>query len=796
MMAAINWERWLMQYGTFDDTRREFVITRPDTPWPWINYLGQGDYGAIISNNAGGYSFHKSPGENRLLRYRFNAVPCDRPGRYIYLRDADDGAYWSTSWSPVQHPMEKHPTVCRHGLGYTRIESHFRDIASDTLYLVPPGDPVELWQLTVTNRSDHERTLDIFTYCEFGFPYFISETNLQAILYAARTACRDGIIDYTTPIIGWRTRYAFFASTLDPVGFDAQREAFIGPWRGEDRPLAVERGACTGACGAGGNAVGCLQLRIQLAPGESRQAVFILGEGPADTTGVAMRRKYADPATVQSALDAIRAYWDERLDTLQTEAPDPDFSRMVNIWNAYQAHVTFHWSRSATLIEAGLRDGLGYRDTFQDCLGVMHAVPDACRERMVDLLRGQEQAGCALHKVQPLTLETGRGETVPEGEIWSDDHLWIAIGIAAYVRETGDLDFLDRRVPWLDQGEATVFEHARQGIAYAWAHRGAHGLLLSLAADWNDALQLGEGGQSVWVSMQFCKACDVLAELAEATDRTAEADTLRAMRAEMADTIESQAWDGGWYMRGKMADGEPFGASASRVARIWLNPQTWSVIAGIAPHERAIQAMDAVWEHLTSPHGMHLFTPPHAGYEEDVPGRVSYPPGLKENGAIFCHPNPWAMIAETMLRRGDKAYAVYRALLPNGGADHDLRCIEPYVYGQFVTGRADSRFGKAHNPWLTGTASWCYAAATQYILGVRAELAGLRIDPCIPPEWDGFTVRRRFRGADYTIRVDNPQHRSCGVTALRIDGVRQPGSLVPAAPAGSAVTVEVTLEAE
>ncbi len=784
-----------MHYGSFDDARREYVITRPDTPWPWINYLGQGAYGAIISNNAGGYSFHKSPGDNRLLRYRFNAVPGDRPGRYIYMRDAADGTFWSNAWSPVQRAPEEHTTACHHGMGYTRITGRFRDLVSDTLYLVPPGDPVELWQFTLTNESDTARAIDVFTYCEFGFPYFASETNLQAILYAARTAYHDGIIDYTTPIIGWRTRHAFFTSTVAPVNFDALRERFIGPWRGEDRPLAVEQGNCFGSFGSGGNAVGCLQLRFHLAPGEQRQAVFILGEGEAAIAGPAMRRKYAATGAVAAAMTAIRQYWDERLNCLQVETPDMDMNSMVNIWNAYQSHVAFHWSRSATLIEAGLRDGLGYRDSFQDCMGVLHAVPEACRKRITDLLAGQEQAGCALHKVQPLTLETGKGETVPAGEIWSDDHLWIAIGVGAYVRETGELAFLDQRVPWLDHGDATVFEHALQGIAYAWAHRGAHGLLLSLAADWNDALQLGEGGQSVWVSMQFCRACSELAMLADASQRTEAAARLRAMRAEMCDTINAQAWDGGWYLRGRMSDGAPFGSSASQVARIWLNPQTWSIIAGIASPERAQPAMDAVWEHLASPYGMHLFAPPHPGYEDDVPGRVSYPPGLKENAAIFCHPNPWAMIAETMLRRGDKAYAIYRALLPNAaGNDSDLRCIEPYVYGQFVTGKWDAQFGKAHNPWLTGTASWCYAAATQYMLGVRPELEGLRIDPCIPADWEGFTLRRTFRGAHYHIRVTNPDRCCCGVPSLRINGVMQPGSLVAAAPAGSSVTVDVRLE--
>ena len=782
-----------MRFGYFDDRNREYVIERPDTPWPWINYLGDGEYCGIISNNAGGYSFHKSAGENRILRYRFNAVPCDRPGRYIYLRDAEDGEFWTNSWSPTQKPMTKHRTVCRHGLGYTRIESRYKGIASSALYFVPLDDPLEIWSFRLTNRSKRQRTLDVFTYAEFGFPYFMAESSLQSILYVATTFLHDGIIGYRTPVMGWRTRHAFFASTSPAESFDCQREAFIGPWRGEDKPLAVERGRCFGSHGSGGNAVGCMQLRFTLAPGETASTAFLLGEGRAEEEGVQARQIYTRER-IAADFAALRGHWQQRLAHLQVKTPDAGLNSMVNVWNAYQAHVTFHWSRSATLIEAGLRDGLGYRDTLQDTLATVHTVAGQVRERILDLLKGQEQRGCALHKVQPLTLETGKGQTIPDDQIWSDDHLWISLALNAYVRETGDLDFLNRQVPWLDAGNATVYEHALRSLEYGYANRGEHGLLLCLVADWNDALQLGRDGQSVWVSMHFCKACTDFAELADALGRVEDARRVRGWRQETAGTINRHGWDGAWYLQARMNDGRTIGAKTDTVASLWLNPQSWAVIAGVADAQRGRQAMDAVHEQLATEYGIHLFAPPHQGYDRDVPGRVCYPPGFKENAGIFCHPNPWAMIAEAMLGRGDRAFEYYLALLPLTRNDQaEQRRIEPYVYGQFVTGKWDRDFGVAHNPWLTGTASWCYVAATQYILGIQAQLHGLRIAPCIPSSWDGFSVSRIFRGATFRITVRNPQHVCHGVKQLKVNGKTLDGNVVPLAAAGQAVRVKAIM---
>lgn len=782
-----------MRYGYFDNDQREYVVERPDTPWPWINFLGDGQYGAIISNNAGGYSFCRSSGHNRILRYRFNAVPCDRPGRYIYLRDAGDGDFWSNSWSPTQKPLDQHHTRCRHGQGYTRIESSYRGIDSAALYFVPLDDELEIWSFEVANHSDHQRVLDIFSYAEFGFPVFASESVLQAILYVASTSVHDNIIGYRTPVPGWRTAHRFFACSGDVLDYDTQRESFIGPWRGEDKPLAVERGQCFNSTGNGGNAVGCVRLRFELAPGEKRTVAFFLGEGKADERGVAVRARYT-AEKIAASFAALQAHWDKRLSLQQVCTPDPAFDPMVNVWNPYQAHVTYHWSRAATLIEAGGRDGLGYRDTAQDIMSVLYSLGVSARGKITDLLKGQESRGCALHKVQPLTLEVGQGAQVPESELYSDDHLWLPLTLGAYVRETGDAAFLDERVPYLDRGEGTVFEHAWKSLEFTRGNLGPHGLALCLAAEWNDALQLGREGQSVWTSMQFCRACAEMVDLASLLGKTSHAAQAQAWKEEMARNINAHAWDGGWYLQALMNDGRTIGSQCDAVAQIWLNPQTWSVIAGVADGDRARRAMDAVHEHLASDYGLHLFSTPHTGYEVDVPGRVCYPPGLKENAGIFCHPNPWAVIAGTMLGDGDRAFAYYKALLPSARNDEaDRRRVEPYVFCQFVTGKFDAGFGQAHNPWLTGTASWSLIAATQYILGIRPAFAGLVIDPCIPSVWDGFSVKRVFRGATYEITVRNPDHCCKGVASLVANGERLGGNLIPAAPAGATVKVEVVL---
>ncbi|MFO7870527.1 MAG: glycosyl transferase [Kiritimatiellia bacterium] len=783
-----------MRYGRFDDKRRRYIIEQPDTPWPWINYLGDRDYCAIISNNAGGYSFCKSPGRNRILRYRFNSVPPDRPGRFIYLRN-EKGDYWSNSWSPVRKPLRRQKVVCSHGLGTTEITSRCRGIVSSVLYLVPLDAPIEIWKLTLTNRSRKPKTIDAFTYAEFSFPFFNTETNLQAILYVAQTLCNDGIIVCQSPVPGWTYRNTFFASGSPVESYDCMRESFIGPWRDESSPIAVENGRCSGSCGSGGNACGALHMKYRLEPGESAESLFFIGEGD---YGEADRiRMEWTSERVETAIADLRSYWESRLDLFQCATPDGEMDSMLNVWNPYQNHVVFRWSRSASLIEAGNRDGLGYRDSLQDTLGIMYSLPDRARNTITDLLRGQASNGTALHKVQPLTLKTGTGEIPAPENVHSDDHLWIPLAVAAYVRETGKLSFLEEDVEYLDRGKAPVYEHMLASLKFARENRGPNGLSLCLTADWNDALRLGTEGESVWTSMQFCVACRDFAEMADLLKRKGDAEEALRWREEMAGAVNAHAWDGEWYRRALMRDGGTIGSKNNEAAKIWLNPQAWSVISGVAGPERGRIAMDSVKEHLASEHGIHLFSPPHTDLLKDIPGRVCYPPGLKENAGIFCHPNPWAVIAETILGRGDRAVEYHRAILPRKSNDRaELRRAEPYVYAQFVTGKSHPDFGTAHNPWVTGTAGWSYVAAVQYILGIRPVFDGLALDPCIPSEWTGFEATRVFRGARYRTKVHNPDRRAGKVRVLKVNGRSVETNVIPPSPEGRTVRVEAVVEGE
>ena len=780
-----------MRYGWFDDERMEYVIERPDTPMPWINYLGEDDYCSIISNNAGGYSFRRSAGHGRLLRYRFNAVPPDRPGRYIYLR-SEDGDYWSVSWLPVQKDLGAQTVICRHGLGYTTIASEYRGIGAEVQYVVPAGEEMEVWRLRLSNRTDATRTLDVLAYAEFGVPEFAKETDLQCYLYSVFTAFREGMVAWHISRARPEFQDAFFACLSPVVSFDALRSAFIGPWRDESNPLAVERGRCSGAVGNGDNGCGALHLRVTLPAGGVEETAFLLGSGRAEEAGTRARERFT-LGRIEQELADLRRRWRRRLDACRCDTPDRAVDTMLNVWNPYQAHVTFKWSRSASFIEAGGRDGLGYRDTLQDTLGVMHTASERAGRIIVELLRGQASAGCALHSVQPLTLVCGRGEQ-PES-VWSDDHLWIPSAVEAYVKETGDLEFLQRRVAYLDRGEATVYEHVRQGLLYARGRTGHTHLLLGLCADWNDSLNLRRTfGESVWTSMLFCLACRQLADLAEAIGRSGDADEARAWGAGVAELINQVAWDGRWYLRAIQGDGEKIGSADNAEGAIFLNTQTWAVLSGVADAERGRAAMDAAHEHLATEHGLALCRPPYTKADDRIGGMTQFPPGQKENAGIFCHANSWPIIAETILRRGDRAFEYYRANLPSAINDRaELRQVEPYVYCQFVKGPDDPGFGQGRNPWLTGTAAWMYVAAAQYVLGVRPSLDGLVVDPCIPRAWQAVTVTRVFRGATYHVRVANPAGLCAGLGRLTVDGRAVNGNVVPVAPAGSEVEVEAVL---
>ena len=783
-----------MRYGSFDDEHREYVIDNPDTPTSWVNYLGTDAYCGIISNNAAGYAFHKSASQARLMRFRFNSVPTDRPGRYVYVRDEQTGDYWSATWQPVGKPLDQYKSVCRHGLGYTRFASEYAGIATDYRVFVPIGRDVEVWEVEVANNSDRPRDLSLFAYVEWCFWEMRQDlTNFQYILYTCRMGFENDTIDYRVRLWPFREPKAFLTSVLPVASFDTDRDAFLGRYRHEGRPAAVEAGTCSGSIALGGTPCGALQNRFTLAPGERKRAAFVVGVGDAKTVGQDCRRRYAEPAEAAAELDEVRRYWDERLGHFRCRTPSAEVNSMAGIWNPYQCHTTFHWSRSASFNEAGGRDGLGYRDSHQDTLGVVHAAGDAVRRRLVVLLGAQHAAGSAMHHVPPGELDRGRHNV--QERIFSDDHLWCLVSVTAYLKETGDLAFLDEAVPYADEGSGSVYEHLKQALEFSWSHRGPHGMCLGLAADWNDCLNLTGAGESLFTTFLLYRGLREMIDLAGRLGRADDAEHFGRCAAELDVCIHDHAWDGQWFVRGYLDDGRKIGSRESKQARIFLNAQTWAVISGAASGERARRCMDSVREHLATEHGPVLNDPAYREHDAMIGAITCFPAGLKENGSIFCHAATWSVVAEGMLGRGDRALALYRSFLPAAKNDlADTYAAEPYVYSQFITGKAHPHhFGRARNSWLTGTAAWAFVAISQHILGVRAEYDGLVIDPAIPPEWDGYEVTRIFRGATYHIRVANPDHVSSGVRRVAVGGEEIAGTALPVAAAGETVEVEVVL---
>lgn len=806
-----------MQYGHFDDDAREYVITRPDTPRSWSNYLGSRLYGGIITQGAGGYSFYRSGGTGRVLRFRFNGVPQDEPGRFIYLRDDADGGYWSASWQPVGKPLgdgeDEYNSTVRHGLGYSIFDTTYRGIHSEATYFIPQDQAFEYWSVKVTNTDDAARTVSLFSYAELAndWNYRQDLENLQYSQYVVSASYAENMIHRKNSTRDAFNELWFGMAGAEVASFDTDRDVFLGPYRTQRDPIAVESGECSGSETVGDNSCASLHTRLELAPGETRQVIYMLGIGAPDEVwsdgerdlpaGREVMAEFGTPERVEAELEAIRAEWRENLAPLQVATPDPEMNSMINVWHAYQTHMTFNWSRGVSLIEAGDRDGLGYRDTVQDMLAVTHAIPEAVRERLDMILTGQTAEGGAMKLVKPLTHRPGHEQTPSMEEYRSDDHLWLPITVANFVYETGDVSYLDQVLPYADSGEDTVFGHLRQALKFALKHRGNNGLVQGLEADWNDCLQFGTTGESMFSTFLMAGGLRIVAELAEQTGRDKDAAWARKKLAALAPVLEG-AWDGEWYIRGISSTGAKLGSNALDEGKIYLESNVWAAISGTVPLERAIGAMDSVHERLSTEHGVALCHPPHT---KEVPGvglsLLVFPPGHKENGGIFCHANAWTMVAEGMLGRGDRAYEYYRGFLPAKYNDHaEIHQVEPYVYSQFTHGPTSPRFGQARNPWLTGTASWAYIGVTQHILGIRPELDGLRVDPCLPEGWEGFQVMRRFRGMDLTINVVNANGVATGVTEVKVDGVEielpednKRGALVPADQLTDGAVLTVTM---
>jgi cellobiose phosphorylase len=807
-----------MRYGHFDDKRREYVITQPDTPLPWINYLGNEAYFGLVSNTAGGYSFYRDARLRRLTRYRYNNVPPDSGGRYIYLRDnnAHDehpGKFWSPSWQPTRHELEDYS--CHHGLGYTIIASTFQGIKAHTRHFVPLGESLEIWQLTLTNQRQTPAELSVFSCVEFClWDAHDDTTNFQRNFNTGEVEIEDGVIYHKTEYRERRDHFAFFACSKQLTGFDTQRDAFLGAYRGWERPAAVERGHSSNSVAHGWAPIGSHHVQITLGSGETRQVVFLLGyhENPRDQkfdppdSGRINRRtvkpiiaKYLDPENVDAAFEALRACWDDLLGVLQVETPDIHTDRMVNIWNAYQCMVAFNLSRSASFFESGIGRGMGFRDSNQDLLGFVHMVPERARQRILDLAATQLESGGAYHQYQPLTK---RGNDAV-GSNFNDDPLWLVLSVAAYLKETGDWSILDERMPYENQPgtETPLYEHLQRSLRYTLDRLGPHGLPLIGRADWNDCLNLntfseepgesfqtttnkeGNVAESVFIGGLFVLAAEELAAIAQQRDLEGEAQDHLAAAARMKTTVLEHGWDGDWFLRAYDDFGHKVGSHECEEGRIFVEPQGICILAGIGLDDgRAERALKAVAERLATPHGIILQQPAFSRYYLHLGEISSYPPGYKENAGIFCHTNPWIMIAEAIVGHGDRAHDYYTRINPSAReAISEVHRCEPYVYAQMIAGRDAPTHGEAKNSWLTGTAAWNYVAITQWILGIRPTFEGLQIAPVIPRDWPGFSARRVFRGVIYHITVERAGRGN--TVSLTVDGKSVEGNVVPLPPA-------------
>ena len=798
-----------MQFGYFDDEHQEYVIEQPDVPVSWTNYLGIKDLCTVISHNAGGYSFYKSTEHHRVTRFRQNGVPLDRPGHYLYIRDDETGEYWSLSWQPTGKDFNKAKYICRHGLSYSKFQCDYNDIEGEQLIFIPIEEDVELWDVQIKNKGKKQRKLSIFTYLEFSFHHVeIDNQNLQMSLYASGSNYKDDIIEYDFFYEPWT--YHFFASNFKPDSYDCVRDTFIGNYRTESNPIAVERGECQNSSELGGNHCGSLHKKVILNAGEESRLIFMLGIGSRKEKGYSIKEKYSDFNNVDSAFNELKDYWQKKRAVFQCKTPHPGFNSMINTWTLYQAETCVVWSRFGSFIEVGGRVGLGYRDTSQDIMGVVHTNPDKTKQRIIQLLKGHTSMGYGLHLFDPDVFEPAEDKlpgvklptVVPTPspsdivhgmeDVCSDDALWLVVSICEWITENGDLEFFDKIIPYADGGEGTVYEHITKILDFSAKYIGKDGICKGLRADWNDCLNLG-GGESAMVSFMHFWALQVFIESAKVLNKTEDVNRYTEIAQKVRKACEEELWDGDWYIRGFTKKGIKIGTNESEEGKIFLNSQSWAVYSGVASEERAIKCMDSVDKHLFSKYGLHLLWPAYSKPDDDIGYVTRVYKGIKENGAIFSHPNPWAIIADCKLGYGSRAMKFYDAILPYNQNDIvEIRQAEPYSYCQFIMGKDHTAFGRARHPWLTGTASWMYIAATKYILGIQTTYQGLKIDPCIPSDWSEFEVKRKWRGAVYNIKVKNPEGIQKGVKCIRVNGQDIEG-IIPIQSRGSINEVEVVM---
>ncbi len=796
-----------MRYGHFDNANREYVIDRVDLPVSWTNYLGLKDTCAVINHTAGGYMFYKSPEYHRVTRFRANAVPMDRPGYYIYVRDREDGDYFSISWQPVGKDLEKAKYTCRHGLSYTRYECEYKGLRATQTMSVPLDDDVFLWDVTIENKGDRARELSVFSYAEFSYhQVMIDNQNYQMSLYCAGSSYEDGIIEHD--LFYEEFGYQYFTGNFEPDGFDCLRDKFLGTYHTETDPEAVTRGECGGSFEKGGNHCASLQKNLTLQPGEKVRLIYMLGEGDREA-GRKARERYRDPAMVDLVYAQLKAYWDKKCNALQIDTPNDAMNTMINTWTLYQSEINVMFSRFASFIEVGGRTGLGYRDTAQDAMTIPHSNPDKCRERIEQLLKGLTSYGYGLHLFEPRWFEDHSNEkkpfrspTVIPGinkkdiihgieDACSDDALWLIASIVEYIKETGDLAFADKPISYADGGEDTVYDHMKRILDFSAKEVGARGICKGLRADWNDCLNLG-GGESALVSFLHYWALQNFLELAEYLGRKEDVEKYTAMADKVRENADDQLWDQDWFIRGITADGRKIGTAEDKEGKVHLESNAWAVLSGAADPEKGIKAMDAVHDWLSTPYGIMLNAPSYTVPDEGIGFITRVYPGVKENGAIFSHPNPWAWAAECRLGRGDRAMEYYDALCPCLQNDMiEIRQSEPYSYCQFIMGKDHTAYGRARHPFMTGSGGWAYFSATRYMLGIRPDFDHLTVDPCIPKEWKGFRVHRVWRGAVYQIQVENPDGVSKGVREIYVNGIQL--HEIPSLPEGEVAQVRIVM---
>ncbi|GFI03755.1 MAG: glycosyl transferase [Lachnospiraceae bacterium] len=810
-----------MKYGYFDDSNQEYVVTVPQTPLPWINYLGCRDFFSLISNTCGGYSFYKDAKLLRLTRYRYNNIPSDTNGKYLYLKEGD--TVWNPGWQPTQTPLDSYE--CRHGIGYSRFTSSKNKLKASLLTFVPMDDACEISQLKLTNESDSVKSVSLFSYVEWCLWNADDDMkNFQRNLNTGEVEIVDSAIFHKTEYRERRNHYAVYSVNTKISGFDTDRDAFLGAYRGNNFPEAVEKGACSNSVASGWSPIASHQVDLTLAPGETKSFVFVLGyiEVPEEskweahdvinkTQAFALLKKYLTDEDVAQAFAGLNRYWRELLSGFSLKSSNEKVDRMVNIWHQYQCMVTFNMSRSASYYESGIGRGMGFRDSCQDLLGFVHLIPNRARERIIDIASTQFPDGSAYHQYQPLTKK-GNSDI---GSGFNDDPLWLIACTSAYIRETGDLSILDEQVPFdCEEGAgAPLMEHLKRSFDYTLSHKGPHLLPLIGRADWNDCLNLncfsehpgesfqtfgpseGPVAESVFIAGMFVKYGEEYAQLCELTENHAEADRARQEVRLMYDAVLKDGWDGEWFLRAYDAYGQKVGSKECEEGQIFIEPQGFCVLAGIGVKEGlAEKALDSVKEKLDTPYGIMILQPAYTRYHLELGEVTSYPPGYKENAGIFCHNNPWVSIAETMIGRGDRAFEIYRKTCPAYLEEiSEIHRTEPYAYSQMIAGRDAKTPGEAKNSWLTGTAAWTFLNISQYILGIYPTHKGLSINPCVPKGFGDFEITRKFRESVYHIKVINPDNVEKGIKSIHVDGCLINGCVLPYIPGKTSYEILVTM---